>query len=366
VSRFRRYVPLLSVLVALLALCGIPSANASTGGDRFWAGQVYRGEFGAPSVLIVGTTYYAFATNTDGVKLPVTISHDLSTWRARPAYPLSSPYSTWSGYNDALPHTAKWALYTNSGGKVRTQVWAPSVAKVGSKYVAAYVVPIPSSTGRRCISIATATSPIGPYHDTSTGPIVCSNQPGGSIDPQIFRAANGNLFLIWKNSGVKGSVPTEVFVRRMAASGTALAPHTAAHFLLRTARSWEGNVIEAPAMAQYMGRFYLLYSGNLYTTARYATGYAICSGPLGPCHRPTSGPLLAAGGGVAGPGAGTPFVDLAGKLRFAYAAWDQGHVGYPTNNSCLDTAYGCNQRRMHIALLTADSKGLLHVADRGA
>jgi beta-xylosidase len=367
-SHRRGFARFLACAVAAVLALSLPSpdAGAALGGDRFYAGEVYRGEFGAPSVLVLGKTYYAYATTLDGLNLPVMTSTDLTTWRARPAYPLSAGYSTWSGYNDALPHPATFAVYKYSGGKLRTSVWAPSVAKIGSKYVAAYVIPVPSSTGRRCISIATSTSPIGAFRDTSTKPIVCSSQPGGSIDPQIFRPGNGYSYLLWKNSGVKGSVPTRIWVRRLAASGTSLAPGTRAHLLLQTAQPWEGNVIEAPAMAHYHHRFYLFYSGNHFIDSSYATGYAICSGPLGPCHRPSTHPLLATGWGVAGPGAASTFVDLQGRLRLAYSAWDQGHVGYPSDTSCLQTAYGCNQRKLHIATLTVGSTGRLHLADRGA
>jgi hypothetical protein len=81
------------VLALLLGLC-LPvallpvtarSAQASAGSDRFWAGLEYHGEFGAPSVLRIGSTYYAYATNTDGNNLPMLTSPDLETWTARPA-----------------------------------------------------------------------------------------------------------------------------------------------------------------------------------------------------------------------------------------------------------------------------------------
>lgn len=167
----RRLVRALALLgvAALTVSLATPDASATMDADRFWAGQIYSGEFGAPSILVVGNTYYAYATNTDGIKLPMMISHDLITWRAHAAWPVSDGYSTWSGYNDALVRTAPWAVY--SGGK--TSVWAPSVARVGSHYVDAYVVPVPSATQRRWITIATSDSPLGPFRDRTSKPIVC-------------------------------------------------------------------------------------------------------------------------------------------------------------------------------------------------
>jgi beta-xylosidase len=187
----------------------------------------------------------------------------------------------------------------------------------------------------------------------------------GSIDPQVLVTPTGTPFLIWKNAGVRGSTPTKIWSRQLNVAGTGWAPGSRSHFLLQTGPRWEGNVIEAPAMQYFKGRWYLFYSGNRYTTASYAIGYARCSGPVGPCRRPSGSPLIATGGRVAGPGAASALVDKAGQLRLAYSAWDIGHVGYPTSTACGRTAYGCNQRRLHVATLWADGRGLLHVSDRG-
>jgi beta-xylosidase len=367
-ARKIRYARVLAVVAGLFAASfSAISAHASVGSDRFLAGQVYRGEFGAPSLLLIGKTYYAFGTNTSGDNLPAMTSADLSTWYARKAWPVSAGFSTWSGYNDAMPRPARWAAYYASkfGGPPRTGAWAPSVAHVGSRFVAAYAVPVTSAPGRHCISIATSPSVLGPYRDDTTKPFVCSSDPLGSIDPQVLVTPSGTPYLIWKNAGVPGSVPTKVWSRRLASTGTAFAPGSHQHFLLQTKSPWEGNVIEAPAMQLYRGHWYLFYSGNKFMTTSYAIGYARCSGPLGPCHRPSARPLLATGGRVAGPGAQTALVDLSGQLRLGYSAWTIGRVGYPTSSTCQQTAAGCNQRRLHVALLSADSRGNLHVVNRG-
>src|SRR6185312_7679992 len=197
----------------------------SVGGDRFLAGQIYRGEFGAPSLLLLGKTYYAFATNADGDNVPAMTSSNLRTWYARPAWPLSAGYSTWKGYNDAFPNPARWALYhqTRFSPKPRTALWAPSVAEVGTRFVLAYAVPVAGVAGRHCISIATSARVLGAYRDPSTRPLVCSSDPMGSIDPQVLVTPGNVPYLIWKNAGVPGSTPTKIWSRRLNASGTAFA-----------------------------------------------------------------------------------------------------------------------------------------------
>ncbi len=363
----RRFAPvvglpaLLSVIALLLGSAVVPAAEASTGGDRFWAGEVYRGEFAAPSIVHVASTYYAYATNLDGDNLPMMTSSDLSTWRAHQAWPLSRGFSSWRGYNDAMPFPARWAARRGNG---KPGVWAPSVIRAGGRWVDAYAVQMYRNSQRHCLTLATSPSPAGPFRDRSHGPLYCSSDPNGSIDPS-WLSWNGRLYLVWKNAGVKGGKPTRIMVRRMTADGGGFMPGTRAHVLLQTARPWEGNVIEAPSPIVFGGRIYLFYSGNLYRGAHYAIGYAICAGPLGPCTRGSREPLLASGGAIAGPGAQSPIVDDAGRLRLAYSSWTSGHVGYPTSSACRDTAEGCNQRRLHLATLAVAAGGRLSVAHRG-
>ena len=367
---FGRFLPLRTTLALLLLVSALlagsvavaPPAGAVTGGDRFWAGQPYTGEFGAPSILQVGSTYYAYATNTDGHNLPVMSSTDLQTWQARDAWPLSAGFSTWKGYNDAMPYPARWAAKLGNG---KPGIWAPAVERIGNQYVDAYAVQMHAGSGRHCLTLATSPSPTGPFRDNTATPLYCSSDPMGSIDPEWLQA-NGRVFLIWKNAGVKGSKPTQIMARRMTADGLHFLPGSRTRLLLQTARgSWEGNVVEAPSMIAYAGRYYLFYSGNAYSNDSYAIGYAVCDRPLGPCRRVSSSPLLASGTDVAGPGAQAPFVDPQGRLRLAYSAWTAGHVGYATSSSCLSTTSGCNQRRLHLATLAVAGDGTLSVADRG-
>src|SRR5680860_61558 len=319
---------LLLLLAAVTS--GASPAKASTGGDRFWTGKVYRGEFGAPSLLRVGSTYYAYATNTDGNNLPVMTSTDLVTWHARDAWPVEKGYSSWKGYNDAMPFPARWAAKLGNG---KPGVWAPAVAALAGRYVGAFAVQMRADSTRHCLTLATSPRPTGPFRDRSTRPLYCSSDPNGSIDPAWLQIG-GKVYLIWKNAGVPGRKPTQILARRMTADGLHFARGTRAHVLLQTARPWEGNVIEAPSAVVHAGRLYLFYSGNRYTGSRYAIGYATCAGPLGPCRRGSGRPLLATGGSVAGPGAQAPIVDKNGRLRLAYSAWTAGHVGYPSSGSC--------------------------------
>ncbi|WP_440308187.1 glycoside hydrolase family 43 protein [Jatrophihabitans sp.] len=330
-----------------------PAASASTGA-AFAANTVWHGTFAGPSVLRVGSTYWAYSTTYGGDNLPVLHSNDLRTWVTRAAYPSYANPGWWAGYNDAMPHPARWALYyIHRNGRDFASIWGPDVEYIGGRYVLTYAISY-QRVGRHCISIATSSRPDGPFVDNTTGPIVCSPDPNGSIDPQLVKDSAGTPYLVWKDAGVRGSKPTIIWSRRLNSSGTAFAAGSRPAKLLYTVRPWEGTVIENPAMIKYGSRWYLFYSGNAYTTPSYATGYALCSGPLGPCRRPTTpGPLLATGGSVAGPGGADPFVTPKGGFRLAYAAWD------------LPFRSAEEPVRMHVALLSVDSRGYLHVLNRG-
>ena len=355
----------MAVLASFAAVLGVTvpvgSASAAPGSDRFWAGLPYAGEFGAPSVLREGSTYYAYATNLDGNNLPVMTSTDLVTWYARPAWPREAGFSGWIGYNDAMPSPARWAAKLPPNGK--PGVWAPAVARLGGQYVNAYAVQTKAGSNRHCLTLATSPSPTGPFVDNTSKPLYCSSDPMGSIDPAWLQRG-GRVYLVWKNAGVPGSKPTEVLAQEMTADGLAFAPGTKPSVLLATSHSWEGNVIEAPSPIVVGGRVYLFYSGNKYSTSKYAIGYARCASPLGPCSRVQSTPLIEADGYVAGPGAQSPFVDAAGRLRLAYSAWRSGRVGYQNPAMCRNTAAGCNQRRLYVATLKVRGNGNLKVTQR--
>ena len=90
-------------------------------------------------MLRVGSTYYAYGTNTGGKLLPAMTSTDLGTWTAR----RSSTGRWWE--NDALAQAPRWAKRHWAHGKWRVATWAPSVARVEGGYVAAYAAPAETS-----------------------------------------------------------------------------------------------------------------------------------------------------------------------------------------------------------------------------
>jgi hypothetical protein len=141
--------------------------------------------------------------------------------------------------------------------------------------------------------------------------------------------------------------------RRLKGTGVGFKRRSEPRVLATRDQGWEGSVVENPSMIRYADRYYLFYSGNAWASGDYATGYAVCEGPQGPCTKPMDEPLLASAGRIAGPGGADAFVDLDGRLRLAYAAWREGEVG---------PAVGT--RRLRVATLSAAGSGRLTVVDR--
>jgi beta-xylosidase len=157
--------------------------------------------------------------------------------------------------------------------------------------------------------------------DDSSGPLVCPPD-GGAIDPSPLVTADGRAYLLWKSDTTAGIVAQE-----LAPDGLSLVGDQQP--ILQADQTWEAGLVEAPSMVGYDGRYYLFYSGNNWSTANYAIGYAVCDSPTGPCTKPVDGPWLASTAKAEGPGGEDVFVDEHGQLWMALHAWVRGKVGYP-------------------------------------
>jgi beta-xylosidase len=257
-------------------------------------------------VLRVAGTYFAYSTNGGGSLLPALSSTDLTTWTRLP---------------DALPKVASWGA-TLGPGRLDHELWAPSVFPWQGTYVAFYALRSHATPRRTCIAVATSAAPQGPYVDRTSAPVVCDSDPLGSIDPQPYvDPASGLPYLTWKSEGQRGVAPTRLWAQRLDASGTRLLTGAPRRLLLQTAAAWEGSIIENPSMVRYGGQWWLFYSANAWESPHYAVGYASCSGPLGPCRRASTGPLLKSTTSRLGPGGASAFFDAGGRLRLAYHYW---------------------------------------------
>ena len=144
-----------------------------------------------PRRLLVGSTYFAYATNSVAGNIQIIESTDLVHW---------------SPAGNALPQLPGWAT--------PDATWAPGVALIGGNVLLYYAAEVAGpGGGEGCISVATATQPQGPFVDTSTAPLECQPSSGGSIDPVPFIDTNGNIYLLWKSNDAEDLVAAARFER---------------------------------------------------------------------------------------------------------------------------------------------------------
>jgi beta-xylosidase len=288
-------------VVVILGLVGWLFVTAAPAGALANA-PAYPKDFPDPSVLVSQGTYWAYSTGSGGRNLQVMSSSDLAHWPATPS--------------DPLPVLPAWA----SVGLT----WAPSVVELDGRYLMYYTVR-QTASARQCVSVASASSPAGPFTDASTGPLVCQLERFGSIDPSVFSSGTAR-YLLWKSEDNAQGGRTHLWAARLSSDGTALVGPT--RRLLDQGAGWQAPSMEGPEMVADGSAYYLFYGAGDWSSAAAGIGYAVCSSPLGPCvDRSVTGPWLAARPGASGPSGPAVFRDLSGVTRLAYHAWP-GAVGY--------------------------------------
>jgi beta-xylosidase len=304
----RRRVAAVLAGAALLAVgCSSPGSDAggvaSSGAAdaSTYTNPVYVGDFPDPAVLRVGGTYHAYGTQGAGDNIQTLTSRDLVHWGAG---------------EEALPELGRWAETGNT--------WAPEVIAIGKTYVMYYVARA-RTAGVQCIGRASAADPSGPFTDAALQPLVCQSTLGGSIDPNPVRAADGALYLYWKNDGNCCRRPVHLWGQRLSADGASLTGKPVA--LMTNTKLWQGNLVEAPEMIAHAGAYTLFYSANAYASADYGMGYASCRTPLGPCVDRSTKSLVPSNEVAAGPGHCFVVTTASGRTALLYHAWPPDAVG---------------------------------------
>ena len=275
---------------------------------------VFEENFPDPHIVLHDGEFIAYATNA-GINLPMATSRDLVNWSfvMDPANPRNRL--------DGMPVLAPWAR--------EGFTWAPEVMKVGEKWILYY-----TARNRRrdiqCLGVAVADNPKGPFRDASAEPFVCQYEEGGTIDANPFRDADGKLYVYYKNDGNAVRKTSYVWGQRLSDDGLSAVGEPVS--LIRDDKKWEWGLVEAPAMVRSpQGGYQLFYSAAYYgwdpneRLSRYATGYAVCQTPLGPCEDAPENPILHSfndrqAGCLSGPG--HPSIFQVGQRHFmAFHAW---------------------------------------------
>ena len=221
----------------------------------------------------------------------------------------------------------------------------------GGKYVMYYTAQTVSGHGGHyCLSVATASSPQGPFTDTSSGPLLCNDALGGVIDPSPFIDHTGHAWLSYKTYDDidVSSTPSQIFVVPLNATGLGFtgAPVSV---LQQNNLSSPFETVENPQMFYAGGTYYLLFSRGNWNSAQYRQGFAVCAGAHGSCVEGQPHTILSSYGSVAGPGGGSVFTDGAGRWYLGYQGWNAGAGCSSYSSSCA--------RRLYVAALRIPGTG---------
>ena len=254
---------------------------------------VMRGDHADPSVVKIGSTYWASATSSNWFPAyPLLHSKDLINWKTK-------------GYVfNTLP---AWADY---------YFWAPEISYEKGKVYIYYAAH--KKGGNLCLAVASADKPEGPY--TDHGPLMC--EEAGSIDAFPMRDENGKLYLIWKEDGNSVQKPTPIWAMELNEERTKLIGEK--KMLFKNELSWEKNLVEGVSMIRHGAYYYGFYAaaGCCGRGCDYVTGVARSKNLLGPWEKYDKNPLLKNNDSWICPGHGTP-IEKEGKFYFLYHGYNK-------------------------------------------
>lgn len=293
-----------SVAQASPSLAARPSPSPSpapvTPGPDEFVNPVIDRDFPDPDVLLVGESYYAYATNSGSTNIQTVRSEDLVDWESLP---------------DALPTLPPWAKAGFT--------WAPEVTTAADgKTFVMYMTARDTASNKQCIGVATSDKPEGPFQSASETPLICQLEEGGSIDASSFVDDDGTRYVLWKNDGNCCGFTTYLYLQRVSADGLTLEGEPTR--LINNDQAWEGNLVEAPTLWKHEGRYFLFYSANNYAGLNYATGVASADAITGPYTKMPK-PLLSSDlktGAAFGPGGQDVVLDKDQETWLLYHSWD--------------------------------------------
>lgn len=298
--------PMRYLLLILLLVAGTPSVlpQTATLAPGMFRNPVLNQDFPDPDVLEVDGTYYAYATNSNGINIQAAQSDDLVNW---------------DYVGEVLPTLPAWA--TQDFG----WLWAPDVSAVAEGYLMYFTAHFAiDEGGTQCIGAATSESPTGPFVPVGDEPLICQVSQGGSIDPASFVDADGTRYILWKNDGNNGGGQTWIYIQQTSEDGLTLEGEPTR--LITADKTWEGVLVEAPTLWQHEDQYFLFYSANSYLSQDYAVGYAVADAITGPYSKPGRTPFLETSirAGLVGPGGQDIVLDDEDDPWMLFHTWAGG------------------------------------------
>jgi arabinan endo-1,5-alpha-L-arabinosidase len=212
-------------------------------------------DFPDPTVLVVGSGYYAYSTMS---------SYGKAVWHV-PVQRATSLTGKWVAYGDAMPTLPAWVAKDAKGNG---NVWAPEVAARSDGSYILYFTAHSGAQNIQCIGVALADRPQGPYAAPGKDPLICNPQDVDAIDPSAFTDTDGKQYLLYSS----GRGHATIWLQQMSVDG--ITPIGERRALIQADRPEEANIVEAPTLVHHRDQYVLFYSGNSYNSGNYYVNYA--------------------------------------------------------------------------------------------
>lgn len=279
----KRFLCIAVMLVALFSVMSIEAQGANS--DK-------RVPLADPFILLDNGTYYAYGTRSRNGIVYYT-SNDLKNWQFGGL-----------ALNKKNSYGEKW-------------FWAPEVHLVDGIYYMFY-----TAEERTCV--ATSTSPRGPFVQREQKPLIDGYK---NIDNTLFIDDDGTPYMLY----VRVGRPFKICLAELS-NDLQSVKNECVTVCITPTQSWEkrqGRVNEGPSVIKHNGVYYMLYSGNGYTSQEYGIGFATAKSIKGPWRKSQENPILQLPGDLAGVGHGAPFYDKRGQLHYVFHAHNSFEKVHP-------------------------------------
>lgn len=272
-------------------ICNAQVAKQATATYR---NPVIAGDFADPSVIRVGTTYYAVGTSSE--------------WA--PAYPIytSTDLINWIYLGPVFAELPGWTMGS---------FWAPELFyRNGTFYV--YYTARRKSDKRSYIGVATTKDIRKPFTDHG----LLLEWTTEAIDPFVLED-KGKLYITWKAYGLDKGKRIELLGAELEPDG--LKRKSQAFTLLQAdPGGWEKGGTEGQAIFKRGRYYYMLYSGNACCGAgcNYQVGVARAEQLQGRWEKFSGNPLLVGDAGWKCPGHGTVVTTPDGRYFYLHHAYN--------------------------------------------
>ncbi|MBA4283898.1 MAG: hypothetical protein C0432_06370 [Candidatus Puniceispirillum sp.] len=221
------------LIVFLMFICLATSVQAQLSGNPLFSGA-------DPEIHYFENKYYIYTTATYGTQFHAYSSIDLTNWEDEGVIMDLYPDSPWA---------------QNNG-------WAPAVVFHNNKYYFYY-------TAEAKIGVAVGNTPIGPFKDTNTTPLIATDpKMTDIIDAMVFTDDDGQSYIYYGGSG-----QSKLSVRTLGADMVSVSAPT---------DITPQNYTEGPFMVKRNGIYYMMYSNGYWGNDTYNVQYSTSTSPTGP------------------------------------------------------------------------------------